>query len=287
MLLAVASVFAACSDDDETWNSTSGVTVSMQKAEMTVKENAGIFNVPIEVKGNTNGNVYVKVAVSETGTNPAKEDVNYYVTDATIVISDSLGYVEIETVDDEDVNVNRTFNVTIVEAQGATIGNATTTVTLKDNDSQFYEKLQGTWTMTSDEEEAWTVTVSGADEGDADYENKLYIKGMMGYSWTYAELAYHYDVATNEGYVAFDNLGNYNFAEDVNFGLGGYNNVVLYSVPAGSSSYTTTPIKGTWSADFKTITFENVPLYGLIFNQDGSFTRYRWFSISNIKMTKK
>ena len=47
MLMAAVTFFAACSSDDESWNSASDVTVGMAKAEMTVNEGKGLFNVPI------------------------------------------------------------------------------------------------------------------------------------------------------------------------------------------------------------------------------------------------
>ena len=142
MLMVAVTLFGACSSDDDSWNSAADVTVGMQSPTMTVSEGKGIFDVPIVVNGETNGNVFVTVEVEEVGDNPAKEGVNYYVTDKTINISDGTGNVEIETVDDEDINDPRTFKVTIVDAKGATIAEtASTTITLKDNDAEFYSKL--------------------------------------------------------------------------------------------------------------------------------------------------
>lgn len=222
--MAAVTFFAACSSDDDSWNSASDVTVGMAKAEMTVNEGKGLFNVPIEVKGETNGNVFVTVELKEIGANPAKEDVNYYVTDKTINISDGVGNVEIETVDDDDINDPRTFQVTIVDAKGAKISeNASTTITLKDNDAEFYSKLQGKWKMSYEEDSqagSWDVTITGAtDENDPDYNKYLYVSGMMGQSWTTAVLTYNFDPVTKTGYVAFDNLGGaYKMADGVNFG---------------------------------------------------------------------
>lgn len=288
-LLAVTTFLCSCSDDDESWNTASDVTVGMQSENITVKENKGIFNVPIEIKGNKNGNVKVTIAVSEIGENPAKEDVHYYVTDKTLILSGTTGSIEIETVDDDEINTNRTFKVSITDAQGAEIDNESTIITLKDNDSQFYDKLTGEWTMTAVDPSdgsplSWTVNVSGADEDEPDYEKYLYVSGMMGYAWTQAVLSYHYDQNTQEGYVAME-MGSYNFAEDVNFGLGGYNNVILYS--RVNDSFSDTPVKGVWSEDFKTITFEPTAIYGLIFDDSSTeWTKFYWFGAKNIVMTK-
>ena len=291
MLLAVVTFFGACSSDDDSWNSAADVTVSMKNPTMVIKENMGLTNVPIEVKGKTNGNVYVTLAVKEVGSNPAKEDVHYYITDKTISISDSIGYVEVEPVDDDGINADRTFEITIVEAKGAEIGNATTQVSLKDNDSQIYEKLQGKWKLTGVSRqgapmESVVKIIGASDEEDGDYNNTLYLTGMAVNSSS-ARLSFHYDEKTKQGYVAFDNLGKYNFIEGYDFtkDLGIMGNIVLSNLSNGS--LTTTPIKGTWSEDCKEIVFDqDQVLFGGIYTTGGTFTGYEFFSVSKIKLKK-
>lgn len=222
MLMAAVTLLGACSSDDDSWNSAADVTVGMQSQNMTVSEGKGLFNVPIEVKGETDGNVFVTVEVKEVGENPAKEDVNYYVTDKTISISDGAGNVEIETVDDDDINDPRTFQVTIVDAKGAKISeNASTTISLKDNDAEFYSKLQGKWKMTGVDRDgeavSWDVTIKGAaDETEADFNKVLYITGINGEPTCEAPLTFSYDKTTRTGSVAFrmgeDVMGAYNFS---------------------------------------------------------------------------
>lgn len=290
MLLAVTAFFAACSDDDASWNTNADVTVEMGKTEVKVKEGAGLFNVPIVVKGETTAPVRVHVSMRESGSNPAKKDVNYMVTDTTIVISDGAGKVEVKTVDDDEINENRTFEVYIVSADGAKVGaNSSTNVVLRDNDSEFYEKLQGVWKMkcvTTKGAQEWSVTVTGGDEESEDYNHYLYVSGMMGYDWTMAVLKYDYDKATKQGSLAFDELGAYKFADGVDFGLGNdLNYVCLFS--QDGSNLTIEPIGGTWSADFKTVTFDaDKVLCGGIFGSDGSFTGYTWFSAKSITMVR-
>ena len=291
MLLAVVTFFGACSSDDDSWNSAADVTVSMKNPTMVIKENMGLTNVPIEVKGKTNGNVYVTLAVKEVGSNPAKEDVHYYITDKTISISDSIGYVEVEPVDDDEINADRTFEITIVEAKGAKIGNATTQVSLKDNDSQIYEKLQGKWKLTgvsrqgAPMESVVKITVAG-DSEKSDYNNTLYLTGMA-VSSSSARLSFHYDEDTKQGYVAFDNLGKYNFIEGYDFtkDLGFMGNIMLHNLSNGQ--LTSTPIKGTWSEDCKEIVFDqDQVLFGGIYTPGGTFTGYEFFSVTKIKLTK-
>lgn len=289
MLLAVVAFMGSCSDDDESWNSKSGVTVSMENKSMRFKESVGIVKVPIKVEGEANGPVSVTVEVKETGSNPAKENVNYYITTKTIKISDNTGNVELECVDDDKINDKRTFEISIVSAKGATVGsNTTTAVTLRDNDSEFYEKLQGSWVMNCTFNKAptkWDVKIVGAtDENDKDYNKVLYITGMIGYQWTTAKLSYDYNKATGKGSVAFDYLGQYNFAEGVNFNGLGVCNVRLFSVAGNQLSED--PIYGTWSDDFKNITFDEGTLYGGVFDSSDAH-KGGWFEISNITMTKK
>ena len=287
MLLAVVTFFGACSSDDDSWNTAADVTVSMKNPTMVIKENMGLTNVPIEVKGKTNGNVYVTLEVKEVGKNPAKEDVHYYITDKTISISDSIGYVEVEPVDDDEINDDRTFEITIVEAKGAEIGNATTQVSLKDNDSQIYEKLQGKWKLTGVSRqgspmEAVVKIIGASDDSDADYNHTLYMTGMA-VSSSSARLTFN----AEEGYVAFDNLGKYNFIEGYDFtkDLGIMGNIVLNNLSNGS--LTTTPIKGTWSEDCKEIVFDqDQVLFGGIYTTGGTFTGYEFFSVTKIKLTK-
>lgn len=287
MLLAVVTFFGACSSDDDSWNTAADVTVSMKNPTMVIKENMGLTNVPIEVKGKTNGNVYVTLAVKEVGKKPAKEDVHYYITDKTISISDSIGYVEVEPVDDDEINDDRTFEITIVEAKGAKIGNATTQVSLKDNDSQIYEKLQGKWKLTGVSRqgapmESVVKIIGASDEKDGDYNHTLYLTGMA-VSSSSARLSFD----EKNKVIAFDNLGKYNFIEGYDFtkDLNIMGNIVLSNLSNGS--LTTTPIKGTWSEDCKEIVFDqDQVLFGGIYTTGGTFTGYEFFSVTKIKLTK-
>lgn len=297
MLLAVVTFFGACSSDDDSWNTAADVTVSMKNPTMVIKENMGLTNVPIEVKGKTNGNVYVTLAVKEVGSNPAKEDVHYYITDKTISISDSIGYVEVEPVDDDEINDDRTFEITIVEAKGAKIDKdakidkAKTLVSLRDNDSQIYEKLQGKWKLTGVSRqgtpmESVVKIIGASDEKDGDYNHTLKLTGMAVNSST-ARLSFHYDEDTKQGYVAFDNLGKYNFIEGYDFtkDLGFMGNIMLHNLSNGQ--LTSTPIKGTWSEDCKEIVFDqDQVLFGGIYTPGGTFTGYEFFSVTKIKLTK-
>lgn len=291
ILASAVLAFTACSEDDE-WNSTNGATVSMGQETMSVKESKGMFNVPITVTGERNAPVQVTVEVVAASENAATEDKHYLVTSKTINIApeDEVGKIEIIAVDDDEINVAREFTVNIISVKGATINQEkkSTVITLKDNDSAFYEKLGGKWVMTGIDPTdgsplSWNVNVIAADEEDEDYEKYLYVTGMMGYSWTMATLTYDYDMETGAGSLTFE--PGQLFAEDLNFNLGGYNDVYIYGF--NGRGFTMNSVSGTWSEDFKTVTFaEGEAVAGAITDKQGNLIGFLWFAISDIKMTR-
>ena len=281
-VLATA-IFASCSEEELSWNS-SAATVSMEQAELVYKENKGMVNVPIVVDGELNGPVEVTVEVAEVGENPAMEDVHYIVTSKTVLIpaDATSGKIEFKTVDDADINEARTFVINIKSVNGATVGEtASTTVTLKDNDSQFYEKLQGRWKMTSSAG-TWNINIIGAEEGEEGYNEVFQVTGIMGYDWTSMTMFYNYDVATKTGYVYIP-FG-YIFAEGVDFGSPGVCDVATGTVVDGYINFDG-GILGTWNEDFTEITFEDKLLYGFLLD-NGAPNGYTWFNCSGIKMVK-
>ena len=289
-LLLATAAFAGCSKEDISWNS-SDATVGMGQAELVVKENKGMVNVPLVVDGELNGPVEVTVEVAEVGENPAMEDVHYIVTSKSYVIAEDAteGKIEFKTIDDADINEARTFVITIKNVNGAKVSEAaSTTVTLKDNDSQFYEKLQGRWKMNSVDSkgntQAWNINIIGVDEGEEGYNEVFQVTGIMGYDWTSMTMFYNYDVATKTGYVYIP--AGYILAEGVDFGLGGTNEVVTGLVNEEGNLTLSGGIIGTWNDDFTEITFEqNKLMYGLIFS-GANFTGYTWFNFLNPTMTK-
>ena len=284
-LLLATAAFAGCSKEDISWNS-SDATVGMGQAELVVKENKGMVNVPLVVDGELNGPVEVTVEVAEVGENPAMEDVHYIVTSKSYVIAEDAteGKIEFKTIDDADINEARTFVITIKSANGATVSETanSTVVTLKDNDSQFYEKLQGKWKWSANNGgQSWNVTILGAEEGEDGYNEVLYVTGVGGNSATSMTMFYSYDVATKTGYVYIP-FG-YVFGQ-LNFSGIGICDVVTITAVDGYVSLEGGLI-GTWNEDFTEITFEeNKTMYGGVF-QNGSFLG-TFFNSTNIKMSK-
>ena len=147
--MAVASLFASCDDDD--FNTNSGTTVEFESATFQAEENGGVFQIPVVVKGNRNGDVHFRVSTSETGENPAKEETDYMVTSKSLTLKNDTAntgtvYVEVKMLDNLRMDGDRTFNVTLEDVQGATAGtNKTVTVTIADNDKDYYSMFGGQW----------------------------------------------------------------------------------------------------------------------------------------------
>ena len=187
-LLLCAVLIAACSDDEEQFNS-GAATVNLQETAMTVKESAGLCTVPVVVTGEHTGTIRVTFELKDHN---AKEDENYIVTTKTLLIpagQETMNF-EFKTVDDKLVNDDRSFDVEIADVKGASIGeNKRLTVTIKDNDSSFYETLSGTWIFTgtasatnvSNVQVGFSVRVNTAEEGTEAYEHYLVCSNKNGF----------------------------------------------------------------------------------------------------------
>jgi len=217
MALLMALFMVACSDDDDAIN-TNQITLGFENEAIVVKENVGYFNVPIKIAGYRNGNVKVNVVATPVGENGAVEDVNYMITDKSVQLlsendttDNATLNIQIKTIDDQEINENRSFTLEITSAEGATITTKTIQITLRDNDAAFYEKFFGKWDMTCTNHLGNTVkydvVISGpTDEDDPDYENYLYVTISKIVSGLTANtyFKYSFDKATRKGKLAFD-----------------------------------------------------------------------------------
>lgn len=206
-----AMIGASCSDDDKTFN-TGTATVNWQETTMTVKESAGLCLVPVVVSGERNGDIQITIGLENRN---AKEDENYIVTTKTLVIpaGQEIANFEFRTVDDDIINDDRSFDIVITDVNGASIGtNSRLAVTIKDNDSNLYETLAGTWIFTgtasgiatSNVLVSFAVKVNTAEEGTEAYGNYLVCSNNAGFDpdndipWEFTwRLKYEYDSSTN------------------------------------------------------------------------------------------
>ena len=216
LLLAVAlPFFASCSDDDNNAN-TAECTVGFESTTVSIDETSGLVQVPITVSGRRNGPIHLTIETAPAGSNGAEEGTNYLITDKTLTLNaDTLStgtiYVEVKPVDDLGVNPDRSFTMTIASADGAEISTAQTTVTIADNDGDFYAAFAGTWTMTATASNGSTVsiplTMTTSPEGTPNYGNIINCtaSNVMGdgesYSWKFI---YAFDPASQQGALAFN-----------------------------------------------------------------------------------
>lgn len=291
-LLVAVLFLGACSDDDVKKNSAADVTVSMGTATISPRESAGVVSLPIKVEGPTNGMVSVTVETREVGSNPAVENTNYYVTTKKINITGSEGYVELEMVDDDEINDPRTFEVTIVKVEHAKLNEAakTTTVEIRDNDHEPYDRLQGTWTMTYKNYDGAVqrqkVTITGADDPSQYIYNKLlYLEGML-LDKSKAQLSFNFDTANNTCYVSFTNFMKYNWITGLELqGISQPVDIKLGRLEGNSISES--PVEGVVQEDFKTIKFEEGATIACLFTDPASGQLRLIETISDIVLTKE
>ncbi len=186
--IAVAALsVTACSDNnDPDFNTMGDVTVEMGQGEFSTKEGRGIVKIPVNVTGERNGIVEVTFAIKSDYENPAVNEQNIYMTTNTIVIfpEDNTYNLELTIVDDKDMNEARYCDVTIVSAEGATVGSQNfTKVEIKDNDSEPYDRCAGDWYLNVIDEEGaaskMLINLSSFDEGHGGYKNYYIVNNFL------------------------------------------------------------------------------------------------------------
>lgn len=233
MLLAVATLpfFTSCSEDEDV--NSEECTVGFASSEVSVNEaSAGYIQIPITVTGKRNGQIHVTVEAAPVGDKGAVEGKNYLITDKTLNLNaDTLSTgtinVELKIIDDNEINDDRQFTLKLTSVEGATVSNAQTTVTITDNDGDFYQSFAGTWTLNATslangKQVSFQVEITAADEGSADYESVLTATGnYLGAADLTWKLGYSFDQATKKGTISFmcgdDVIGKYQ-----NYDLGWY-----------------------------------------------------------------
>lgn len=216
--------FASCSDNDKTYtiNTASGVSVEMGEAEITVVENQGLFNVPVVVTGDPNGYIEITVQVvdgewnDENETEPALDDVHYYITTKTLRIAPDtkIANIEVNTQDDEDENYTRVFYMNIASAKGATIANNDYTQVNIKNKSLF-NKMGGAWIATAIDIDGkpvkYTCTMDATDKREETcYLNGFYMTGIS--------IPFHFTYDKDNDKIYLDVIYGQPAGEDFNFG---------------------------------------------------------------------
>lgn len=273
-------MFTACSDSDD-FNTNGDVTVDMQEATVSVRESAGLFNVPIVVNGEANGPIVVHVETTPETSNPAyayecvdgEVTGNYTVTSYDVVIpkGSTSANIQIMAIDNTEENDSRFFNVTIASVEGAVIGqNPTTEVELRDNDQDPYEKLTGFWTLKYNDragvEYEAQLQMAAPDLSDPDeapyYGDELYAWGLGGRANVMIPFnKFRFDETTGTGTLNVA-VGDWMSWGGWNFGVGETCILVCYYY-SGGSVYSDADITCTFDYTYKTITFDCDPGTGI------------------------
>lgn len=311
-LCLMASVaLVSCQDTDDI--NTGKATVAFGQAEYSIKENKGIFNIPIVVSGEQNGPIRVSIEVTSNGAN-CKEDVNYMITSKEIIIPAKKKQVnvEIKAIDDRIINDDRQFSMHIASASGASVSetNATTKVTLTDNDDIPYERMAGVWTVTAinkaaesgkDEPITWDMKLDIVDDDDPSYGSLITSSPWAvwdGSTPTFDEegntlthqMTFHHNASTGKttvdmkmGSIMFENL-NFGTIQGIDF-----SNASIYSATEGinGSAIRSGTITGVVNENFDEIKFSN-PLLILVYPETStiSYLMYGYFTDITLKLKK-
>lgn len=139
-LLAICMLplsFAACSSDDDAILNSGNAIVEFKSAEMEVKENTTIVEIPITVSGEHNGNIYVTAKMVSSSEN-YEVDKDVIITTEKFVLPAETESINLEAhlvgIANDAIEAGRTITFEISEVKGATLGaNKTCTVELKEN----------------------------------------------------------------------------------------------------------------------------------------------------------
>ncbi len=305
----LTALFLTACEDDSNLNTFADATVSMGQGTYSVKENKGLFLVPVSVKGDRNGAVEVDVEVKSTDPT-CVEDRHFLVTSKHIIIphDKNVGYVEIKAVDDRIINDDRQFVLRIVNVRGARIAQTDleTTVILIDNDDIPYDRLGGTWIVTATDmlqenspvQVSWeTQLITVADEDEDGYGTTVTMSPWRMWNGETYEgtlnivhpLVFHYNEASQTASLDLK-LGQVMVEEII---MGGENedgfnltNCLMRSATPTQTGYTTNgTVVGTVNEDFTRITF-NLPLMGLLYDANSMPFSY-WFFYTDLTLTRK
>lgn len=280
-----ALTLTACSDDDDaSVNSKAGVSVSMLDPTFDIDENVEYFEVPLQVTGETNGQVVVTLEVKpgpanendpENPTEPAQEGEHYFVTSKTVHIPAGQTTFGVEVRNEwvkGFINDARVFTISIVKAEGATVGAVKDCVVTIANVDDAYTGLCGQWRFTGEYlfngatpiDESCVLAMETPDPvSEAEYYGEeLYAYGFRGRDNMYATFAYDFDEATQEVSLAVV-TATYASTSLMNFGLGTTpTGIPIYGMLVAASQYARgqvvfgDDIEVTVNADRNDISFE-------------------------------
>lgn len=315
LMLAAMLCIISCSEDSG--NGAGDATVGFEQATYSFRESEGTVRIPVRFTGEPKK--YPITFSIEATVDPQKGMVdNHPVTVDEVAHFIQLEdfhyignpnapvFIEVDLKDNDVVNDLRYLTLAIVSVDGAEVVNGKTTIEIRDNDADNYDRLQGRWSFKTTDLDTGrpnpstiTYILGGfTDEEIAENRanNRLVCYGFGGFNDTPGGvhflwyLNYEYDEVSGTGSLSLDMTRPLiNVNEDV-FGVGVNPTMVLFStMPADSKDHNvdlSTPIYANWSDDCRTITFDpKTALVPLIFS-NGNFTNMTMGTLGKITMTR-
>ena len=121
-LLFVLVISTACHENNSL--NQREATIEFQSTEIRIKELTTSLQIPIVVKGEHDGLIKVRIALTENHSG-YENDKDILITDTQLLIPATTSQVNVETllsVANEEISLNRYFTLTITDAEGASIG---------------------------------------------------------------------------------------------------------------------------------------------------------------------
>lgn len=301
--LLIMALLTGCQQEQQ---GAGDATIGFEKTEYTYKESSGLVKIPVVFTG-------------EPVSYPITFDATFTVEDGrsaedVIIATQSKGlkylgdpevpvYVEFKIRDNQEINEDVQMTLTLTGIKGAEARNATTGITISDNDNNPYDRLWGEWIFRGYDadgaENSFIISISGGyseKEIEENYDKLLVCWGWGGQQHDFSgqnitpdhqPLWYmEYDGENGSLAVRSNTLmaTTWNFAAVPNE----YCDLYLLTVMPDWTLSETTKLRGFWNEDMTVITFEGS--YGLAARVIGSDTQTNygyWYGFTDITLTRQ
>lgn len=281
------------------------ISIGFEQSEYSFKESAGLTKIRIEVTGEAKSypvSFDIEAKVISGDTDEVNDIMHFTQSKGLKVGGKDLApvYIEFTVKDNDYINESRFVELTITNAKGTAVAMAKTTVEIRDNDNDPYDKLMGDWTATAydynGEKTTFPVNISGGFT-QSDVNNN---EGSVLVCWGFGPYQREFTDASpskqpvwyldfNEDERKLSVQPNTLMANVFTFSDLDYDVIIrCCTVEPGPSINMTQPLDGTWSDDMNTITFTGGG-YGLtaaIYTTDGVYTGEVWMIYTDIVLTR-
>ena len=262
--------------------------VSFDQTNIKFYESEGKVSIPVSVSGDPNEDVVIQFAVKAGGS--AIEGTHFNLPGKTLTLPKGTkkSGIQLELINDNEVNPDRTFQLEILSVTGALKADKDTlcNITILNEDmtaEQRYEYMLGEWTATHNAG-SFTFTITGGDtpeEESANYLKKFVCKGLHGKSE--AKWSMTFDKTTQRISIVCGEI----VIRTLNFGdADGKNRDIIFEHSNNYAEFT--PITSTWSPDYQTVILDPTRTWAGVLYLNGVRDPggRAWFIWSNTKLTK-